>query len=488
MISKSSRAVLTSATARSRKAFANLRSVPKVYGAYEGDWTYRGKHLRFVTADAEDSGAEQIPLSAEADSIARCYVTQLLCRGSSPDLVYSRLRSFRVLAAYVARHSIAWDDINVADLDRTVDGEKERVSHASVYSLAGGLTSFVKWLNALRSGSAGKEVRFNKRFLKWKHRVTNPIRSSAEELASARASKAKSKYDPNLHRAIAEARLRVIEDPSLEPNPGYDRIRLDSLAFGLSVGIRVGAICRLGVNALERDASTGHSFVRVPTQKNEDPRVTAVPALWDDALWNAYGYLLEQCSAARERAREIERSGFDFIPRDLRRYRSENPLGINRESQLSIAGLDPDWHFFIGEITSTFDVSVKEFNGKHKSCRRILPRPVASTIVMWIDERMRVWDWHAIKWKSTKKPLSIEELTLAVGVPKAPAMKGHFANDLRKWLRSLGPIDPEMLGASGGRHRQKVKMGWQKLRATMCEAREGAHLHRNRCQRALPYS
>src|SRR5690606_11477620 len=177
--------------------------------------------------------------------------------------------------------------------------------------------------------------------------------------------------------------------------PGYDRIRLESLAFGMALGLRVGEICSLPINVLEKDKDTQRYFARVATEKSALSGAMAVTEIWEESLLEANAYLLEQCADARNRAREIEESGFNFVCERLLENRRIMPLTDGELAQLKVLGLDPDKYFFIGEIVFAFSLSRKEFrcDGKYGAFRKEVPRLVAAKMASWLDERFAKWDW-----------------------------------------------------------------------------------------------
>lgn len=442
---KISERVLAEELKKARMRFDAARKAGLVVGTFDGPfWEYKGIRLLFKEISEQRCRQESLCLTAKAGLIGRCYISVALVAQCSPELAVSRLNGFRWLAKVIGDKDELWVNLSTAILNKTVSVLKESTSIATTYHRATALTNFVDYLNSLHGKILGVDQRYCERFLRWKHGVPNPIRSSLEITSDLHALRQKEKYEPNLHVALAIARTRVKSDPSLEPSKGYDRLRLEPLSFALALGLRIGEVCALPVNAFERDTDTGMCFVRTPTEKGAIASATAAPQIWEDALGEAYTYLLEQCAEARARAREIENNNFDFIQRDLLAGRKIKALTIGQLTQLEVAGFEPDKYFFIDEFVKVFSLSKKEFSSdnRFRRCTRPLPKPVSARMVVWLDARFNNWDWLEISDKHMRKGeepyISVLSIGRHYGGSVSPIRKAKwFVDDLKLFLAKM---------------------------------------------------
>lgn len=468
---------------KARERFEAAKTSGLVSGAFEDDvWRYKGLRLLFTEIGESSRRSEHRPrLSDRAGRIGRCFAVWVITSQASPELAIARLNAFRWLARTIGQRAHLWISLTPAILNQAISELKSATSHATTYHRANGINSFVEYMNGMVARVAGKEFRYCERFIRWRHGIPNPIRTSLEITSEARESRRREKFEPNLHVALSTARSRIKEDPSLEPSPGYDRLRLEPLSFGLALGLRIGEVCALPVNALERDEETGLHFVRVPTEKLALASVTAVPSIWEDALHEAHTYLLEHCAAARKRAREIEASGFEFVRRTILEERKKQPLTSGQLAQLKVDQLDPDAHFFISELTNAFSLSHKEFavDGKHGLCRKDLARLVAARMVVWLDDRFRDWDWSRFSSKHARTGnvlnISVLEIGNRCGTSKSSVSKAKwYVDDLRKFLsrmRKNGLFEPQKEVSSAERDAWRKR--WVTLRVQMLSHRGG---------------
>ena len=112
---------------------------------------------------------------------------------------------------------------------------------------------------------------------------------------------------------------KLIANPELELKPGFDWIRIHTIPFKLALGLRIQEVMTLPVNALYEEEISGKSYLRVWTEKGQQPTLRYIPKIWGPAVRESYHALLELCRNARELAEEIEKSdGFSFIERRLK--------------------------------------------------------------------------------------------------------------------------------------------------------------------------
>lgn len=418
-------------------------------GIIEGDfqdktWQYRGKNILFTELDPERSrlADSHNPLPVVADQLARCFSIKEILRKQSAELIVARLAAIRHLAWIVVKNDGNWVDLTKSILDKTVDSIKEGRSNATAYNWATSLNIFVDFLNQLSAKIDGIEHRFTEKFIRWKHGIPNATRSALELTSSEYSERQTELYTPDLHIGLARARSILKDDPSIEPSPGYDRIRLEATSFAMALGLRVGEVCGLPRNCLDIDTDTGGTFVRVPTEKGAICAATAIAEIWVDPLNESFKYLTEMCTNARSRALEIETSGFRFIDTALNERRKSRPLNDVNLLQLKAIGLCPDNHYFIEEITSCLSVSSKEFTsgGRFHDCTRELPRYVAARMVCWLDQRFELWDWpsYTNKYKINLHSVSVLDIGNHCGIPKSAIAKAKwFVSDLRKMLKEM---------------------------------------------------
>lgn len=454
---------------------------------FDRSWKYKGMTLHFsLRSPARVRAKEMSPLGPTADLIARCFVAFEISRGhaTSASLMVARMNAFRCLAETIGSEPELWTGLNKAILNRAVEDLRSvpRIGDSTVYNRAGGISSVVDFLNQLQAKINGTDVRFLTRYIEWNHGVRNPIRSTLEITSDRHAEHSREKYNPNLHIALAKARAAVALDPTIEPKPGYDRIRLESQSFSLGLGLRIGECCTLPINAFDDRENPTYSFVRVAAEKTLNPGVVPVPSVWVDPIRSAYFYLLDACSGARHRARQIEESGFRFVTCGLREFRARQPLLRNRAAQLKVGDLDPDRFFFPNEIAGAFSLSEKQFgvDGKYGVCRVELAKPVAARTVEWLDERFSKWDWSSFsKLKGQRGhvwTVSLSTIIESGGVHGPSLKKGYwFVRDLRTMLSAMkfeGIFDPakELSSSETDRWRKR----WVAVRQQILSNRGGA--------------
>lgn len=481
-IPDSSNAVLHSKLNSATNAFEMLKKRSILQGDFYGSyWKYKGKNLHF-TQISNTRSSEKEPLSDLAGSIARCYTLDGIENYISGELAVSRLNSFRRLAENIGKNDKLWAQLNSSLMNKTIDNIRKVSSEATTYHRATALNSFVQYMNRLGSLEEGEETRFNGSFIRWKHNLKNPIQSSTLITSSQHALRKENLYEPDLHIALGKARNEIKIDLKLEPRRGYDLIRLESLSFAMSLGLRIGEICSLSIDSYEKDEDNGLCYVRVATEKGGLGGATAVAESWQEALSEANTYLLEECVEARTRAREIEKSGFSFIKKTLSTNRAIEPLLPGAICQMAVLELDSEDHYFISEIVGCFEVSSKEFSqgGRYSECLVSLPRYVSSTMVHWIDARIQKWDWAKFSTSSARSKnkiqLSVYDIGKQCGASRASITKASwFVEPLRKFLDTLKdahvfegnkvPSASEMI---------RWKNEWNGLRELMLERRGGA--------------
>ncbi|CAE1139589.1 hypothetical protein [Xanthomonas euroxanthea] len=454
----------------------------KLAGTFgDSTWNYRGAGLIFCehTSRRRDLGS---PLLGVPEILAKCYLVSEMMRGVTPACAIGRLNAFRMLARTMVKKKREWNSLSPSVFDSTVEWLRGNYKESTVYNRAGGLVAFAAYINRMAITVGGREVRFLKCKISWRHGVRNPIRDYEDPTSEKFSKRREELFHSDIHTAIATARFEIASNPSLEPSDGYDRIRLEGLVFMLALGSRVGECCALPINAYERDSDTGLPFVRVPTEKTPEPAAVPLADLWDEAVSDAYSYLLEACASARLRALEIERRGFQFVYDKLIDNRRLKPLQNAQICQLAISGLDPNEHFLIAELKEAFDLSNKEFTsaGRFQASMVSVARPVAASAAMWIDERIAKWDWSNFSKRTPSGRLYGCGLSLMANAQIADSTIQKpglwFREELTNFLGELlsfGAFEGEQLPFEEGR--RSLRISWARLRANMLSRTGGAH-------------
>ncbi len=475
--------VLANELHESRKKFEIARSMGIVGGEFDATtWRYRSRRIHFTFIGGREP--KGTPLPGDSASLARTFIVNQI-HGKpnfSAELVLGRVIAFRYLASVMERHGWHWTKIGAAQLNRVLEVMREDYSEATTYHRAGGLVAIVHYLNGVRTGRGLAEERFLDRHLSWKHGIANPIRAMQDVTSVARELQHEKKYVEDLPQALAKVRAQLLNDPSLEPRPGYDRMRLEALAFVLALGLRCGEVTALPVHALDDESVPGSLFLRVPVEKAGTANAMPVPSVWDAVVREAYFYLIEACAGARAQARIIERQGFEFISQELQRSRTQNPLSGGQSAQLKLANLDPINHFTISEVVKCFELSEKQFSssGRYSEALVGVPKPLASRIVEWIDLRVERWDWLSYSRKKLRRDaytFGITDLALAIGARPGNISKQHvFVDELKDFLRKLsdaGCFSPASTIAPA--QIEEWKTAWKHVRQLVISNTGGAH-------------
>ncbi|WP_396616117.1 hypothetical protein ACHZ97_19035 [Lysobacter soli] len=448
-------------------------------GVVEGEfmaeaWTYRGIGILF----SEISTKRSNKLSPTADKLARCFAAQGIKKHLTGTTLVAHVGGFRHLAASV-KSDDDWYDLTRTHFDRAIKKLRIGNEESTVYHRANGITRFINYANRIAHKIAGKQIRFVRQVINWSHGIPNPIRAHEDITGPKRAERRTRLYKGDLGVMLGRARYAVWSDPSLEPSPGYDLIRLESLTFAVGLGLRMGEVTTLPLDAYQVDENLAEAYMRVATQKTHLPSAMGVPDVWKESFERAYAYLVETCAPARARARDIEERGFQFVYDKLAAVREAKPLPRSREAQLAIAGLDPSHHYLIAELVAGLEVTGKEFayKGKYADCVLPLARPVAALIAIWIDERIRRWDWDAFAVpRYGEMRLPMEEVTVYAGAARSCGTKATwFAADMREFLRQVR--EDGYLNSSARptqREIDRLVKRWKPLREKMLSHQGGA--------------
>ncbi|MBB6155150.1 hypothetical protein HDC30_002373 [Pseudomonas sp. JAI115] len=424
--------------------FVELKSSGLVAGDFEGKvWQYRSSNIPFTSLGSLQKRIQDQPiLPTVTGKLARCFIAKEMLKRPSAALLIGHMAAIRHLSAVMDSCNTEWSGITRKLFDRTVDSIKQHHSESTVYHRANALKAFLDFLNNLSTTNGGTPLRLLDRFINWKTGVPNPTHSALELTSQEFNNREETLFSPNLHQGIAQARWLIKNDPSLEPTPGFDRVRLEAICFGMALGLRVGEITNLPANCLFQDYDTHTTFVRVPIEKNPIPAAVPVAELWTAPLTEAYEYLLTACQEARERALDIETNGFSFVEKMLADYRAKHPLEPGAVDQITALDLPVEHHYFVDEISECFPISSKELysGGRFHSCGIELPRITAARFAVWVDERMRKWDWsdYLNKYKKNCYSVSVLDIGVYTNASKPSVNKSKwFIDSLRTLLKEM---------------------------------------------------
>ena len=483
-LSESAERVLNAVEIESRGRFRALVDSGQIVGAYDDPaWTYRASSVLFCEAGGKRSGSARQPeLDPLSGRIARAMIVDLISTGRKPSIasVSGRAITFRLLASIVNEEMISWCGLTRATFIRLLARIKADpgMSESTVYNRAGSLQAIVKYLNRLQARIDGKEVRFLRKVIIWKHKVENPIRKVEDPESAEFSRHSRSKHRPDIAIALARARNAIVSTPEIEPAPGYDRIRLEALAPALAVGARIGECISLSVRCIDRRSGAGYTLLRQPVEKSNDATSVPVPEVWEKPLVESVGYLVEACAEARARARLIEEEGFAFLRDKLDTLRNSQGLSPSRLAQIELSGREDV--YFIDEFCACFDVSPKMFqvDGRYKECLIALPKPTASVVVRWLDDRFSSWDWglftHKVKGE-IPNGLSVDGLVKGSGADRASVQKmSWFIGDLRVLLRDMS-VEGAFSGTPSETFVERFRLRWMEIRRSALSNQGGAH-------------
>lgn len=449
----------------------------RLQGQFSGlGWQYRAYMLRF---EFPKKNGKREPLTGFVGNLARCFALTAIKRGLTFEAVNTRLYGLKWLARYVDNTPRAWSRISKATLDKAASDLEAEYEQPTAYARAGGIKSLVTYLGTLCHKRNGKIEPFLARRLRWKPNIKNPVQSTFQRQFGRGGDTQKSRYVPELQTCLGQARYRLRSDPTQEPSPGYDLIRLEALAFGTALGLRIGEILTLPIDALDTEDSP---FVRVFSEKGAPAFARSLPELWVPVISEANDYLLGACAEPRRRAREIEERGFEFIRETVLSRRKLHALPARIRKQMGVLQVDPDEHFTIDEMTECFSITPKELWGSGKFAKAAvpLPREVAALIVHWMDERVRRWDWEAFakdpkRTERSQLPLlSTFRIAKLAGTTPAGLRRVGWFGELEGFLRiinSNGVMEGAAIKVAKVRN---LKEHWGRLRKRVLQRRGDA--------------
>lgn len=433
----------------------------------DDSWKFKSRGIKFCNLKNGSNFSDELNNLIKFFLIDQVYRNREL----SAESIVGRINAFRYFAIYIEEKNIVLKNLKVGDLNKFVEYLKLLgLKESTIYHRCGSLVSVIKFLNSLRVIKNNTEYSYLSNYISWKSNLENPTRRIEQIFSKERKEHSQNKYRDDIHIAIAKARSIIIENPNLELHPGYDRIRLESQAFCLALGLRLGELTTLPVHALDTESIPGKIFLRVAHEKTKSGRAVPVPKLWDDVLIKAYEYLLDACAEARSRAKDIEDNGFSFVDRSLMKYRDLNPLTFSRIAQINAIGGDLNNYIFPDELDALFAISKKSFtgDGSFKHCSINLPKPNAASIVFWLDNRFNFNDWQDY----FEGEISLEKIASYCGF-------GHKNLFRQKWYIDQYIVFLNQINSSFKQNElltnKNIFNEWTKVRQVMLQNRGGSH-------------
>lgn len=395
---KQSKTSFEAELAQRRTQFSSAIRQGLVRGSFSGrTWIYKGRPFHFHFFEANPSkGASSTP--GFASNLARCVLIKLILRGISDDRMCGYHMALRILTDEFGDDLQAWALQPTTRLNSRLKVLKTRLNNRSVYLRACDMNLVLREIAKIQHRAKGINCRFSLRTSPWRHGLPNPIAQVLDDTSPAHTQHSKEKFRPHLEAAIGKARFQILQNPSLEPKEGYDRVRLEGLGFCLALGLRNRELNTLPRDAIDHDDRSGAAFARAYTAKGATPAARPIPDIWEKPLLEAHNYLLTTCAAARSRAKEIETNGLSFVHRTLKQHRELNPLTEIQRMQFFISGLDPNEHYFREEIAACFDVSIRQFDSRSKKCVAYLVKECNASIITFVDQRFDQWHWDHV-WR-----------------------------------------------------------------------------------------
>lgn len=282
--------------------------------------------------------------NADIGNWMRCFIVHRLTKNPSysPTHIARYLQPMRWLSDNARQSMARLQRINQGILERLL----RRIASTGIYGddtlyqVARDMVVVLNWTS---------QQRLLARAVPFKIPIVDPCRVRLDVTTKAFAEHREKKYpDRAFIDAVTAIKHKLIAEPTLEPKPGYDWIRVHTIPFMLAMGLRLGEITTLPLNALFEDEVSGKSYLRVWTEKGQEPTLRYVPKLWAPAVKESYRALLELCHPARALAKKIETDGgFAFIERRLARQ-ARDPKDIDR---LGDCGFDADEYFYTRELS-----------------------------------------------------------------------------------------------------------------------------------------
>ena len=185
--------------------------------------------------------------------------------------------------------------------------------------------------------------------IKFKNPVADPMKQRMDVTTKAFADHREKKFpDSAFVDAVSAIKQKLIATPELELKPGHDWIRIHTIPFKLALGLRIQEIITLPVDALYEEEASGKLYLRVWTEKGQQPILRYIPKIWGPAIRESFHALLELCQNARELAEEIETgNGFSYIERRLKN-KERCQRDIKRLLEL---GFDPKEYYYTRELS-----------------------------------------------------------------------------------------------------------------------------------------
>ncbi len=299
-------------------------------------WVYRARKLWFCELRGARGQVLTGPMFRNPNNLRspnidiadwmRCFIVHRLAKNPSyaPTHLTRYLQPMRWLSDNARGNMKRLQRINQRILDRLL----RRIASTSIYGddtryqLARDLVAVLNWTS---------QQRLLARTVAFKNPIVDPCKLRLDVTTTAFAEHREKKFpDSAFIDAVTMIKHKLIDDPTLEPKPGYDWIRVHTIPFMLAMGLRLGEITTLPLNALYEEEGSGKLYLRVWTEKGQVPTLRYVPKLWAPAIRESYNALVELCRPARALAKKIESAdGFSFVERRLARQ-ARDPKDVER--------------------------------------------------------------------------------------------------------------------------------------------------------------
>lgn len=346
---------VTELTELAQPEFDALVSSGKIIGKWDDKtWTYRNRTIYFTRpidkagnpVTGKTSPEDKVTIEGIWADVYRLYILHKIKRHTGAPKTISGLMSQTAWLGEYYRYEIpALHKLNQDKLDALIPMLEMQFSERGPFERYKTIVSFVKKFlipNKLCRSFAPKVNMKNPA-----HGGLKPKPDKFNEKIDIYIGKIKQRFDEDERRL---ARGEPAKYP--EPKPYYDELRLLSMPFFLSLGIRIGELCRLHKDCLGYDEISQKWFLRVLTEKGELANARPIPRRWQDIVLKSYERIKEITEPFRAFAKQVELQkeqafisalGFENRCEELTKSLTEN-------------GYSPNLHFCRAEIGKTGDI------------------------------------------------------------------------------------------------------------------------------------
>lgn len=347
-------------------------------------WNYRARKLWFCELRGADGKVLRGPMFKRTANIRpvtgsmanwmKCFIVhRLVKKRYAPTSLTRYLQPMRWLIEGAGCNYERLIRFNQHRLDRLVTkiGAQGLYGEVALYQMAREMAMVMNWSS--RQGLLARRLLF-------KNPVPDPTKARLDVTTAAFARHREQRFpDDAFVDAVTAIKRKLSDDPTLEPKPGYDWIRVHAIPFKLALGLRIGELLTLPINALYEDESSGKLYLRVWTEKGEAPTLRYVPSLWAPAVRASYRALVKLCRPARTLAETIDSDGdFSFIERELR----AQARSAQDRKRLAERGFDPHEYYYTREL-AVIGFSHRDFLKANGGLLRDLLETTGHTATKW---------------------------------------------------------------------------------------------------------